>query len=133
MRFTAPPGQPATEALLTFKGPAEKEGLRVREAFDLKMVPHEQVVPLLLALGFLRQFSFEKDRETWAFRGCLVELDTLPHFGRFVEIEGPSEETVRDVQSELGLGGMAPYQKSYSHIVTEYLDGLKSGSRDLTF
>ena len=27
--------------------------------------------------------SFEKDRDSWELEGCLVELDTLPHFGKF--------------------------------------------------
>jgi len=78
-------------------------------------------VPLVEALGFERQYSFEKDRESWRWRGCLVELDRLPVFGLFVEIEGPSEEAVRGVQGELGLGEVKAHEVSYARMVGEYL------------
>ncbi len=109
------------KALVTVKGPAGATGLRAREAYDVKCEPVEQVIPLLEALGFERVMSFEKDRDSWEMEGCLVELDTLPVFGRFVEVEGPSEEVVRAVQGKLGLGAQKPVQESYSAMVGTFL------------
>jgi adenylate cyclase class IV len=136
----APPpatGQPqnekkdADEALLTYKGPAAPTGLRSREAFDLHVRPGEQLVPLLRSLGFQQQLLFEKDRDSWRLDGCLVELDTLPLLGCFLEIEGPSEEAVRAVQAKLGLSGVLAERDSYSKMVGEYLRAY--GSRELWF
>jgi predicted adenylyl cyclase CyaB len=125
-------GEPETRALLTFKGPAAATGLHAREAFDLKVTPVEQVTPMLLALKFEQVFLFEKDRELWRVDECLVELDTLPHFGKFVEIEGPSDEAVRQIQEKLGLGALKQYTKSYAKLVGEYLEP-KEGPRELRF
>jgi adenylate cyclase, class 2 len=139
VRFTVPLGaadpapgaakEPA--ALLTFKGPAGTTGLRSREAFDLRMAPPDQVLPLLAAMGFRQVFRFEKNRESWRLGGCLVELDVLPHFGSFLEIEGPSEEAVRAVQEQLGLGQRAAHEESYARMVGGYLKG--RGETELRF
>jgi adenylate cyclase class 2 len=136
VRFTVPlgtqPGQTAKEtALLTFKGPAGTTGLRSREALDLRMTPTDQVVPLLEALGFKRVFLFEKNRDSWRLGGCLVELDVLPHFGSFLEIEGPSEAAVHAVQERLGLGQLAAHEESYARMVGGYLK--ERGEGELRF
>ncbi|MGN6368175.1 MAG: class IV adenylate cyclase, partial [Phycisphaerae bacterium] len=107
-------------ALVTVKGPAGTSGLRSREAFDIQCEPVEQVIPLLEALGYERVMSFEKDRESWEMEGCSVELDTLPHFGKFLEVEGPSEEAGRGVQGTLGRGGVgAGRERSSAMVGTE--------------
>jgi len=121
VRLTTSADDLVPKALLTFKGPAAAGGLRSREAFDLAVTPQEQVVPLLRGLGFEQVLLFEKDRDTWRVGECLVELDTLPVFGCFLEIEGPSEEAVRGVQGVLGLSHMRQERKSYSQMVGEYL------------
>ena len=119
------------KALVTVKGPAGATGLRAREAFDIRCEPTEQVIPLLEALGFERMMSFEKERDTWELDGCLVELDTLPEFGTFVEVEGPSEEVVRGVQGKLGLGGVEAVKESYSAMVGKFLR--ERGGKELRF
>jgi adenylate cyclase class 2 len=131
VRLTASSADTVPKALLTFKGPAAAEGMRSREAFDLEVAPQEQVVPLLRALGFEQVLLFEKDRDSWRVGECLVELDTLPVFGCFVEIEGPSEEVVRGVQEELGLANLEQERKSYSQMVSDYLQ--KESSVQLRF
>jgi predicted adenylyl cyclase CyaB len=118
-----------TDALLTFKGPAASTGLRSREAFDLHVTPGDQLIPMLLAMGFEQLMLFEKQRETWSLDGCLIELDTLPILRHFVEVEGPSEDVVTRVQRKIGLSGVTPERASYSKMVSELLN--KRGSREL--
>jgi adenylate cyclase class 2 len=118
-------------ALLTFKGPPQQTGLRAREAYDVTCTPAEQLAPLIEALGFERIMSFEKDRDSWLFDDCHIELDTLPHFGKFLEIEGPSEEIVAAVQKKLGLQNISPFKQSYSQMVSGYLGA--AGTQDLRF
>ncbi len=130
VRFTTVAGRPP-QALLTFKGPAAPSGLRSREAFDLHLTPPNQIVPLLQALGFVQLFLFEKDRDSWRLADCLIELDTLPHFGSFLEIEGPSETAVRSVQSQLHLADIPAHRESYAKMVGEFL--ARTASRELRF
>lgn len=127
VRFIAGEGK----ALLTYKGKRLMDALRSREAYDVHVEPGDQMVPMLEALGFVRVQSFEKDRETWEMDGCLVELDELPVLGRFLEIEGPSEEAVQRVRKSLGLENAAAEEVGYSKMVAGYLRG--SGATELKF
>lgn len=133
VRFSAAAGEAVPATLLTVKGPANAAGLRAREAFDLTLTPHDQIVPLLKLLGFEQQLLFEKDRESWKWEECSVELDTMPELGTFVEIEGPSEEAVLAGQAALGLGHLLPHRPSYSRMVAELVAQRPEEMRELRF
>jgi predicted adenylyl cyclase CyaB len=132
VRLTTSPEHPEPQALLTFKGPPQSSGLHARLAYDLHLTPHDQIIPLLEALGFTRTLSFEKFRESWTLDHCLIELDELPHLGTFTEIEGPSEPAVLSVQQKLHLQDHPPIKPSYIAMVDEYLQS-HGTARDLTF
>ena len=123
--------EPETAALLTFKGPRQATPLQPREAFDVALAPAEQAIPLLKALGYEQVLSFEKRRESWELADCKVELDTLPVFGTFVEIEGPSEPAVVAVQHTLKLENVAPVRPSYSAMMSEHADRAKIADRTI--
>jgi len=108
-------------ALLTFKGPPQKTGLHSRNAYDLSIIPADQLIPLLNALGFHQTHLFEKIRDSWELHHCRVELDTLPHFGYFLEIEGPSQKSVRSVQKMLRLDSLQSVKPSYAKMVADHL------------
>jgi adenylate cyclase class 2 len=133
VRFTTTADRSTPTALLTVKGPRQDTGLRAREAFDLTLTPHDQIVPLLNVLGFEQILLFEKDRESWRLEGCLVELDNLPHFGTFVEIEGPSEEAVTSVQRLLHLDQVPAVHPGYSQMIAEHLRCHQPASNELRF
>jgi predicted adenylyl cyclase CyaB len=130
VRFTTTTEDPVPKALLTLKGPRQTTGLRSREAFDLTLSPHDQIMPLLRAMGFDQRLLFEKDRESWRIDECLVELDTLPQLGKFIEIEGPSETAVSAVQDKLDLSTLPPVQPGYSQMIAQHLN---SASTELRF
>ena len=52
---------------------------------------------------------------------CRVELDEIPHLGRFVEIEGPSDEVVMKVREKLGLGSLTLIKASYVAMLSAHL------------
>lgn len=132
VRLTTSADHPEPQALLTFKGPPQTSGLHARLAYDLHLTPHDQIIPLLEALGFTRTLSFEKFRESWTLDHCLIELDELPHLGTFAEIEGPSEPEVLAVQQKLDLQDHPPIKPSYIAMVAEWLE-THGKARDLTF
>lgn len=123
VRFSLADAKLPPKTLLTFKGPRQPTGLHAREAFDLALTPHDQIIPLLEALGFQQRLLFEKDRESWQLDHCLVELDTLPALGTFVEIEGPTEEAVLTVQQKLELVDAEIVKPGYASMVRTHLAG----------
>jgi adenylate cyclase class 2 len=84
----------------------------------------DQTVALLAAAG-LRQGSFqESKRETWQLNDVEIVLDEWPWLKPYIEIEGPSEQKVRDVAVQLDLDWsdalfgdvMVAYRAEYHHL-----------------
>ncbi|HSX35335.1 MAG TPA: class IV adenylate cyclase [Patescibacteria group bacterium] len=85
----------------------------------------------LTAIG-LRQDNYqETKRESWRLDDVEIDLDEWPWIQPFIEIEGPSEEQVRDVADKLGLDWAAAchgsvevaYQAEYD-VTEEEIDHL---------
>ena len=56
---------------------------------------------LLEAVGVHAANLQETKRERWEFNGCEVTIDTWPWVPSFLEVEGPTEEMVRDTAAKL--------------------------------
>ena len=125
------------DAFLTFKGPQQPGHFKNREEIETGIEDAEALVALLSALGYKRIASFEKRRESWELSGCKIELDEVPRLGCFVEIEGPGEEAISDVQAKLGLARVASVRSSYMALLTDYLQehggGEHTGEQIITF
>ncbi len=81
-------GERPANRRLTFKGPARfEQGIKTREERETSVGSAEEAEAILLRLGFVRRFRYEKRREEWRLFGCAVALDETP-IGNFVEIEG---------------------------------------------
>jgi predicted adenylyl cyclase CyaB len=74
---------------------------------------------LLSELGYEEMLVVEKKRRLWRLDRCEVALDDLPLLGCFVEIEGPDEKEIADVQERLGLLDLPHIAKSYAHLIKE--------------
>jgi len=105
---------------MTYKGPRQPGPLKQREEIQITLDDPDKGRGLLEALGFVEVLCFEKRRESWRLHPCRVELDELPYLGRYVEIEGPSEQEVRRAWESLGLGGPTPIRDSYVHLLVGY-------------
>ncbi len=115
----AEPKAPFT-GTMTFKGPIHPGPLKKREEIEVRVDQPDAAVRILESLGFVGALRFEKRRETWELDNCLVELDELPHLGTFIEIEGPDEERIREVQDRLGLAGTVLVREPYVALLTQY-------------
>jgi len=119
--------------IITWKGPQQAGPLKSREELELEVLGHDGAVKLLERLGFTRTLSFEKRRESWELGGCKVELDEVPHLGRFVEVEGPDEKTVMSVRQRLGLSACPAIKSSYVALLTDHLRERGQSRTDVTF
>jgi len=100
-------------ATLTFKGPIVPGPLKQREELEVAVSDGPACAAIVERLGYAILLRFEKRRERWSTGDCFVELDTLPHLGVFVEIEGPDESAIRSVQERIGLASASHIQTSY--------------------
>ncbi len=131
VRALAPEDGGSRLATLTFKGPRLPGPMKSREELEVEVSDSETTAGMLAMLGFVRILRYEKRRESWQWRGCCIELDTPPHIGLFIEIEGPSEDVIRQVQAELGLAEVPHVKPSYVRMLSEYCSRNGIVERDL--
>ena len=88
--------------VLTLKGtPRVSGGLKSRVEYETEVDSAETLERILMMLGYLPRFVYEKYREVWSLRRTVICFDDTP-LGRFVEIEG-REDAIRRVAKALGL------------------------------
>ena len=84
----------------------------------------DETVAILAASGLPHKSFQESKRETWIFDGAEIVIDVWPWLDPYIEIEGSSEEHVKELASKLGLSWdkavfgdvMAAYRKQYPHL-----------------
>ena len=118
------PGEPT----MTYKGPRQRAELKVRSEINVAIGDADQAAAILQALGYAPFITFEKKRESWRLGNCRVELDELPLLGKFVEIEGPDEQTVSQAKSDLGFASAKNITQSYVKMLSAVCEssGIKS-------
>jgi adenylate cyclase class 2 len=104
---------------LTYKGAKEKSNFKKRQEIEIEIIEAKSTQNLLSALGYEKVLVVEKKRRLWQLGGCSVALDQLPLLGAFVEIEGPDDATIADVQQSLGLADLPHIAKSYAQLTKE--------------
>jgi len=107
------------KVFLTYKGAREKDRFKKRQEIEIEIADADSTEKLLSALGYERVLVFEKKRRIWQFDQCKVALDELPLLGYFVEIEGPDDEKIADIQRDLGLGDLTHIAESYASLVAK--------------
>lgn len=107
---------------LTYKGAKEKSNFKKRREIDIEIIESDSTQKLLSALGYEKVQVIEKKRRLWQLGECFVALDQLPLLGDFVEIEGPDDKTIADVQDKLGLANLSHIAKSYAQLIKEEHD-----------
>ena len=104
---------------LTYKGAKEKSNFKKRREIEIEIPEAESAQKLLSALGYEKVLVVEKKRRLWQLGRCAVALDQLPLLGDYVEIEGPNNEEIADVQKRLGLADLPHIEKSYAQLTKE--------------
>ncbi len=121
LRHQTDPAGNALPSVVTWKGSRTGDQISSRPSIDIVATPPEMTEMLLLKLGYIKTMEFQKRRRSYEFRDCLVELDELPVFGFFLEIEGPGETAISAVRDALALMDLAVVDISYFSMVRQYL------------
>ena len=107
---------------LTYKGAKEKSNFKKRQEIEIEIIEAESTQKLLSALGYEKVLVVEKKRLLWQLNRCTIALDQLPLLGDFVEIEGPNNKEIADVQKRLGLSNLLSIKESYAQLMKEEQD-----------
>lgn len=126
-------GQTPAAVIITHKGPHLPGLAKTRHETELRVADVEGAVALFSVLGFEETLRFQKHRDRWRLENCLIELDTLPLLGRFVEIEGPSEPEIQRVRQSLGLAQVPLVPSGYASMLARELDAKGIQNRVVTF
>lgn len=86
---------------------------------------------ILLRLGYIFTFAYEKYRTTYVWRGCEVTLDEMP-FGKFAEIEG-EQASILEVVRALQLEDAPRIEMSYASAFNTLRDHFSLSFTDATF
>jgi len=111
----------AGKSVLTLKRRPEvptPAGVKVFDEFETEVADPEAMRSILIGLGYLEAFRYEKIRATWRLAHATVCLDRLP-FGDFVEIEG-APEAIADCAARLGLDISGASTKTYHQLNREH-------------
>lgn len=119
------------KVFLTYKGAKEKDNFKKRQEIEIELKNADPVIRLFSALGYEKELVFEKKRQVWQFDECEVALDELPLLGTFVEIEGPGDKEIADVQTKLGLVDLPHIPQSYAGLMEKKLSELGSEQREV--
>jgi adenylate cyclase class 2 len=105
----------AGRSILTYKGPARfQDGVKTREEREVEVSDAREAEGILAGLGLARRFRYEKRREEWDLKGCVVALDETP-IGNFVEVEG-DPPAIRRVLVRLDLDFTEALPYSYMEL-----------------
>lgn len=108
-----------TRVTLTYK---QENNASLTGMLEAETVVHsyEAADAFLRAIG-LEQTSFQESRrETWKLGETEITIDTWPWLPTFVEIEGPTEDTVRSLAQTLGFAFEDALHGGINHVYTEY-------------
>jgi adenylate cyclase class 2 len=112
---------------LTFKGPRQPGPFKHRREIEFSLDRAENAKDLLEALGLKIFARYTKRRNSWSVENCSIEVDFLEGIGQFVEVEGPEEQSIRNVLERLNLAEKPVIQESYLAMVIRHGKGILSG------
>jgi len=88
---------------------------------------------LITSIGLIMKSYQETKREKWIYQDVEITIDTWPWVPTFVELEGASEEAVRNVASGLNMdwnqvlhGSVEPVYQMHYDFTDEEIDSWKS-------
>lgn len=133
LRLRREVGRSGEKIFLTYKGAKDKAAFKKRSEINLEVADSQAATKLLTSLGYEKALVFEKKRQTWRLGDCEVALDQLPLLGAFVEIEGPDENKIADVQRKLGLADLPHVKNSYADLMVDKLTELGHEQKEVLF
>ncbi|OGE79083.1 MAG: hypothetical protein A2751_05555 [Candidatus Doudnabacteria bacterium RIFCSPHIGHO2_01_FULL_46_14] len=92
-------------AELTHKKLLSTTGAKISEELQTEVGDYESTKKILEAVGFRekRGYPLNKHRISYSLKDLRFEIDTFSDFPTYLEIEGPSQETINEHVEKLGF------------------------------
>jgi adenylate cyclase class 2 len=100
----------------------ESEGIHGMKEVEASVGSFEEMEQLLYSIGMVLKSNQEKKRELWKLDGVEFMIDTWPWIPTFIEIEGGSEEEVREAAAKLNFNWAEAYFGGAARIYNRYFD-----------
>jgi adenylate cyclase class 2 len=121
-----------SRARLTYKEAGTlSDGVMSRFEAEIEVSDFGTMETILLRLGYIFAFAYEKYRTTYLLSGCDVTLDEMP-FGAFVEIEG-EQTAILEVLRALQLENAPRIEMSYAGAFNALRERFSLPFTDATF
>lgn len=123
----------ATGAMVTYKGPATRDGYKSREEIEFDVSDPDTFTLVLHRLGYQPVFRYEKFRTQLRAAGepGLITIDETP-IGVYLEIEGP-QDWIDSTAARLGLPRSQFLTVSYAALYREFREHHPEVPTDMTF
>ena len=121
----------AGKCLLTFKGPAQPETMKIRDEYETVIDDGEILQRVLEELGLHVWFRYEKYREEYAAEDVTIALDETP-IGTYVEIEG-GEDGIHTMTRALGRTANDFVLHSYRRLFVQHREQYGFGNTNMVF
>jgi adenylate cyclase class 2 len=73
------------------------------DELEIEVSDFDEASKMIVEMGWTETNYQENYREKWEYMNSEITIDTWPGLEPYTEIEGPSEEEVRQIASELGF------------------------------
>lgn len=87
---------------VTFKDHTENSLTGAKE-IEIKVSDYDDAIAIFAAADLNYQSYLESRRETWELDGVEIMLDDRPWVDDYIEIEGPTEDSVKETAKKLGF------------------------------
>ena len=90
------------KTLLCYKHRTEQSATGTEE-IEFEVSDPAAAEELLARVGYVTYRAQQKKRHTYVLDGVTIDIDTWPRIPTYVELEGTSEESLKEVAAKLGL------------------------------
>jgi adenylate cyclase, class 2 len=115
---------------LSLKRDEDGKHIESQKEICVEVDDFDKTVSLLESLGCKRKAYQETKRELWKLDGVEITIDEWPFLEPFVEVEGNSEESVKNVSRKLGFDYSGAQFGAVGRLYTKkygvHLDGINS-------
>jgi predicted adenylyl cyclase CyaB len=116
---------------VTYKGPIlATSKLKHREEIECRLENAETMIRILEEVGFKVRTEYSKYRTVFQKEGFSISLDET-EAGNYLEVEGPSDEAITNLGSELGYSEQDFVRRTYAELIAERRGLSDPGKKEL--